>query len=198
MKLIITVISLISLLTINCKAQINTTKSEKFDLELFNNNKTKSNEYRYTEKGTEILLSETQDNYLKITSKIDENFTNHYLFDKKELSLSAEQQFFLNIPVGHYITYNDKGEVLQKQEPKNLYPFTIYQLIDKMKNDFNLDINKKIKRLTIGVNHDEKNNPYYFVRYPTNDTSGNSYRFIKIDAISGAFISENIAYDIEN
>lgn len=198
-------ITLLCLLTLSCKSQININKTnptdmtnQKFDIALFRKNKMNSDEYQYIDKANVVSLIETPDHYLKIVSKVDENLKNHYLYNKKDMSLIGEQQYFLSIAVGQYINYDTSGQVVKSIELKNSYPFSIFHLIEKMKKDFKLDINKKTDRLTVGIDHDENNNPYYFVRYPIDDTVGNRYRFIKIDAISGEFISENIAYDYED
>lgn len=199
---------MISLL-LSCKSQINNNnnnnntnpvdmRTKKFDIELFTKNKKNSDKYQYIDRGYYVSLIETPKHYLKIVSKNDENLKDHYLYDKSNLSLIGEQQYFLRIPIGQYVNYTAKGEIVKSREDESLYPFSIFQLIEKMKNDFKLDINKKTDRLTVGVDYDENNNPYYFVRYPIDDSAGNSYRFIKINAISGEFISENIAYDYED
>ncbi|RYM30857.1 hypothetical protein ERX46_17395 [Brumimicrobium glaciale] len=190
-------------ITISSTAQVNNHKdtntldmrTNKFDVELFMKNKINSDEYQYVDNGYDILLIKTPNDYIKIVSKIDENLKTHYLYDKNSLLLTGEQQYFLSIPIGHYVNYTDKGESIKNKELKGSFPFSIIQLIDKMKNDFHLDINKKNKRLTIGIDYNENNSPYYFIRYPIHDGANNSYRFIKIDANSGEFISENVSYD---
>lgn len=190
---------------LRCIAQVNNNndtntvnmRTNKFEVELFMKNKTDLNEYQYVDKGYNILLIETPIHYIKIVSKIDENLKTHYLYDKNSLLLIGEQQYFLSIPTNQYVNYTDKGESIKNKEFMSSFPFSIIQLIDKMKNDFNLDINKKNERLTIGIDYDENHLPYYYVRYPIHDGADNSYRFIKIDATSGKFISENVAYDME-
>lgn len=188
---------LVNLLIINCIAQKNN-KMKTFDIQKFNQNKNSksgNNLYKYEDGDENITLIETEDSYIEIDSKKNENFSKKIIYNKNNYTPTASQNFILNMPIGTYKKYDENGEIINEINYEPNYSFSVLNFIDKIKNDFGIDVTKSKDKLTIGIQ--DSNTAYYFVRYPIDDIRKNSYRFIKINANTGEFISENVSYDIE-
>lgn len=190
------------ILNINsCNTQINNKLSENimktFDIKTFEKNKNLKNgvnTFTYESKGDIISLKESEKDYVAIKSKKDENFIEKYFYRKSNYTLRASQVFLLEMPVGTYKEYDENGEIINEINYEPKYPFTVLNLIEKVKNKFDIDITKKKQKLIIGFEDDIV--PYYFVRFPLDDGL-NTYKFIKVNANTGEIISVNITHDIE-
>ncbi|MDO5577034.1 MAG: hypothetical protein Q4F84_08135, partial [Fibrobacter sp.] len=173
-----------------------------FDIKTFEKNKISKDgnksyqvEYRQGEDVISLIESADNDNYVETISKKSKNFIIKNIYRKNNYTLKASQEYLINVPIGPYKEYDEKGNVINEIHNEPTYQFSVMELVSKVKNVFAIDLTEKKDKLMIGIQQDGTL-PYYFVRYPLNDNL-NSYKFIKINANTGEIISENIAHDIE-
>lgn len=204
MRLITAEIFLVILCNLSCGGKAISNKNSKimktFDIKTFEKNKiskdgNKTYQFEYKQDGNVISLVEGTNYYVETVSKNDKNFILKNIYRKDDYSLKASQEYFINIPIGPYYEYDEKGNIVNTIHNEPNYQFSINELIREIKNNFAIDITEKKDKLMVGIQEDTIT-PYYFVRYPLNNYL-NSYKFIKVNANTGNIISENVAYDIE-
>lgn len=191
---------IVCVLLMSCKAQeknslINTKLEniEKFNIKEFKNNKLKLNEvYKEIRNDSVIEIAEFNDSFIKYIKKVNSPFQNRKTYYKTSLSLKAESNYFYMIPVGISKKYDENGNLIKQKNWDEIErrAFSIQQLINKMDNDFNIDLTDESK-CGLSTVFDPRYGYYYDIIIQ-NHHSQNRYRNIQINTTTGETISDSI------
>lgn len=190
-------IFIISLLFASCsttlrdtKNNLNNYKMNKFDIEKFKSQKVNINE-KYTEvyNDTIIEVAEYADRFIKNTRGVNSPIENRKVYDKKNYSLIAEVNYFHKFPVGISRKYDSEGQIIEEKNQDEKYDFSVDELINKMKNEFNIDLRKFDD---VGVDRRYEEPDYIYVIILPSNKLINSVREIKINGANGNLISDSI------
>lgn len=199
----------IILLLMMCLCQLNCSKKTIFNINIkskktnlmkenekrdFEKNKIidQNNNFSYTYKVNDSLVHiiEYPDSFLKSVKKND-NYRSDYIYDKKTGLITKDKFYFLDAPVGIHNDYDKDGNIIKSLNVDEGYIFTIQQLIDKMLNEYNIDLNEKNNSIRFYKLLTEDNLPRYYLYYLLNDKYGSKRLFI-IDGITGDIISDKV------
>jgi hypothetical protein len=182
----------------SCKSQVNENlnkknKIEKFDINKFNKKKT-VDAYIENKKDSVIKMVEDENGFQKVSRTLNYQYINTKGYFKETLMLRFEESKFYNVPIGITKFYDEKGNIT-KQINNDVYSFSITQLVDKMKKDFNIDLLDNSKK---GVLISTENHSYIYLVVtllnPENIKEGT--REIKINAMTGELVSDKtLRYD---
>jgi hypothetical protein len=138
------------------------------------------------EKDSTVFVSETE---------INSPYSNRkrYYISTNKNQLSAEIKYFNGMPIGICKEYDEDGNVIKETDFDENYYFSIQQLIEKMENDFGIDLitpknsNNQNEKLQIvyGVGRDNSSHSYI-----VQISNGMHYRRIIIDGKNGEVISD--------
>lgn len=192
MRKIVTILIVFGLIQ-SCKSQVskklNNHKTEKFNINKFNNKKT-GNDFFETTKDSTSRMMETNDGFYKYSNALNSPYEIRKVYYKETLNVKIETTYFYSIPIGIYKVYDKKG-VLTTEKKLDIYNFSIPALIKKMKNDFNIDL---LDTYGKGVLIGGENNKSVYLISILIDTKApkRGSREIKIDAMNGELISDKI------
>jgi hypothetical protein len=190
-------IIIISVLLMSCSMKLNKNnhnlnnyKMKKFKIEEFKNLNLKINEkHSLIKNDTIIELAEYENHFIKYTKTINSAFQKREVFNKLNFLILGEEDYFHMFPIGVSKKYDFNGILIETKNNDEKYPFSVNQLIDKMKTVYNIDITNTNN---IGVGRRYEMNVYiYNVIIPTQDPIS-SVREIIIDGSNGNIISDKI------
>ncbi|KFF15631.1 hypothetical protein [Flavobacterium hydatis] len=192
MKKIVTIL-IVFVLIQSCKSQVgknlNNHKIEKFNLNEFNNKKV-GNDFFETTKDSTSRMMETDDGFYKYSNALNSPYEIRKVYYKKTFNLKIETTYFYSIPIGTYKVYDEDGNVTIEKN-LDVYNFSIPELINKMKNDFNIDLlNTYGKGVLIGGENNKS--VYLIIILIDAKAPKRGSREIKIDAMNGELISDKI------
>ena len=189
---------IVCVLLMSCKAQeknrlINTKLEniEKFNIKEFKNYKLKLNEiYKEKRNDSVVEIAEFNDSFIKYIRKVNSPFQNRKTYYKTSLSLKAESNYFYMIPVGISKKNDENGNLIEQKNWDEIErrAFSIQQLINKMDNDFNIDLTD-VNRCGLSTEFDPRYGYYYVVMIRNFDSHGRP-REIHINVKTGEVMSD--------
>lgn len=175
----------------------NNTENKKFDEKLF---------YKKIEehKDTKILLRDStiifqekiSDNlYREQIKKKDSPYTVYRAYDKKTRKYIGGGAYFYSFPVGNWYTYDTKGNLIGEtnEDDKQHFPFTVENLINKFRKDYEVDMSDTRKVRNVSKNVIDRSS--YIIHLYVN--SPEDYAIYEVDGKTGAVLSKIKAKDIE-
>lgn len=167
---------------------------KKFDIKMFNEKQ--SNGKFVSERNDSIVeLIDDGNCFREIIRKKNENFEYYSEYDKNNHQIVKEGKMFSKFPFGKHKTYNDKGEIVKEEDYDKDYPFSIDDLILKMKKDFKIDININKEKLSVNrFIKDVDKKPYYRIVYPLDNYS---FRLIIVNGVTGDIYEDKISHYVE-
>lgn len=183
----------------NCKSQntkitkekINISKYKYYELHpgVLDNPKSKTHFYLHKNKEIQIYKD---DKIISVQENIkDSPFKSQKLYSKKTLILTKVQTQFYNFCIGITKIYDENGKLTKIINCDEKYSFTIKQLIEKLKNDYEIDFStRKGSGREIERNYINGKDCYnVIINLGTSAKSGT--KNIVIDGNNGKVISES-------
>ncbi len=204
--------------TISCLSQSKSNGDYKlFDIDTFNKNKKIVSSIRDATDTLKLVILETYDfkkgdsllhmekyspvEYYQLTrSRIGGSFKiNYYYYPNYNLKMKT--YFFLDRPVGIHKEYSDKGDLLKEVDYDKMTRdrgyVSILEVAKNMRKDFNINIENESEILRIEVVNDENlNKVVYKIVCPPKYTGSGQLRGFIYDAITGKFIQEYRAFNL--
>ncbi len=183
-------------ITSSCSIQLTKKKTmEKFNLTEFKNKSINSDSghfFKTTKNDTVVEMRETKDAFTKDTYKINSPFKNTKVFYKDNLNLKAEWNRFYMVSVGILKKYDKNGTLIEEKdldvvEKRN---FSIYQLIKKMNEDFNIDLTD-MEKIGVSTSYIPEYGYCYIINVLNYKAPG-LHRQIMIDVNRGEIQSDEI------
>ncbi|WP_264551929.1 hypothetical protein [Flavobacterium sp. N2038] len=145
---------------------------------------------QFVENDTNVVLIDYGDHYFESKRRFDESIINYIIYNKKNNQMISSGTYFYNSPIDIYRKYNEKGEVIQETDNNKDFPFSISDLIEKIKITHKINLNDgKIDR-TVNRGIDEKTGrPTYSIQFDINKDEGH-LNYITIDGKTGEILSE--------
>lgn len=145
----------------------------------------------FTNKDTIVELVDNDDYFLESKSKKGESIFNRIAYDKKSHLMIASGAVFIKIKIGIHRKYNEKGQIISEINYDDNYPFSIYELIEKIKLTHKIDLNDTSKIRAVEREFDESFNKFiYAIRYKNNENE--PLKYIVVDAKTGVILKEGI------
>ncbi|GAA3771474.1 hypothetical protein GCM10022423_26970 [Flavobacterium ginsengiterrae] len=137
-------------------------------------------------KGNDRVYIEIENKTIMVIKRnINSQYAYRYDYYAKTKTIQSFGTGFCNIKIGKWKYYNDIGDLIEEQDTDIPYKFSVSNLIEKFKNDFNIDIENPEIVFNL-CRYEEKqflNIPIYDIginKYGTNDTD-----FYLIDGNTG-------------
>ncbi|WP_345145154.1 hypothetical protein [Flavobacterium ginsengiterrae] len=137
-------------------------------------------------KGNERLYFSFRDKTIVvIKSNINTQYIYKYDYYEKTKTIQSFGTAFCNVKIGKWSYYNEMGNLIEEQDMDKPYKFSVSNLIEKFKNDYDIDIENPEIVFNL-CRYEEKqflNIPIYDIginKYGTNDTD-----FYLIDGNTG-------------
>lgn len=141
-----------------------------------------------------ILRSDENIFYLK-KRKNNEKFVVSTSYFKNSLLLQNEGMYFYDLIIGVYRTYNNKGVLIKEINYCKDFPFSVYDLIDKINKVYSIDLNTSTKVIDLMSKKDNSNGKnYYNVLYRNN--KNDITRSIAVDGKTGEIFYDGVIEDI--
>lgn len=180
-------------LLIFCSCKSTSKTSDILDVSKYENNIPEINKaLKSFKKDTVYELYDNGSNFKEITILKDQIIKKAKYYDKQKLRLISETNLFFNCPVGIYKFYNEKGKLIKQINSDKNYPFSIYDLTDKLRTDYKIDVLTDKAIISITRSESIDGNYKYFVLYYLNHLK---YRSIIIDGTTGKVLEDKITYD---
>jgi hypothetical protein len=189
----------------NCKSQnllnrkLNIKNNHKIDKAIFNKyellKENKSAQFISSD-GFLITFIELDSFYQVVKQKPKSSFKTFDIYDKAG-NLTASGNLFYDVEIGNIMTYDLNGRIISQTNEDAEYPFSVNQLIKKIRNDFKIDIAVTDPNIFVDRNIEEHPNhtPTYIVSIKkTNFT----FREIRINGTTGALISDEIVFSVDD
>ncbi|PQL91167.1 hypothetical protein [Apibacter adventoris] len=140
---------------------------QKLDIQWFKENRSQNNGVVYLEDSTKIKLIWQPDFYREDISKKNSPYKLMKFYDKKIGIYQGGGIYFYSCRIGNWKDYDINNELINNQNYDQDYPFTYTQVIDKIKKEYHIDLEKEFgKREYIDVRRGwDKKNPYDYPAY---------------------------------
>jgi hypothetical protein len=140
-------------------------------------------------------ITDGGDAYQEIIRMVNSPYATSDTYFKTSLNLKSKVQTFYDNPIGTYKEYDDQGNIIDQINCESSYPFSFDNLIQKLTNEYNINLLTPISGESVTRDIDDSDNvAKYFITYPT---VGNSYRLLIIDGTTGALISDTTGSFVE-
>jgi len=137
---------------------------------------------------------------LKISLQIrhkDSPYKTIKLFSNKTKMLMRESLNFYDFCIGDAKIYNERGELIEKNNCDSNYKFTLEEIIEKIKNDYQIDLN--LLNSADGLSRIYYENKYCYQLFKSLGTAKSPTRIIIFDGNTGEVMSDRIRhYNEEN
>jgi hypothetical protein len=202
------IMSVICALLISCNGQKkeaikpinNTIVMKKIDTNYLNKIKEigkKNQKIQLVENDSVVELVDEGDIYFESRRKNNEFIYNFFSYDKKNHLIFASGTIFHNIPIGIFRRYNEKGELIEEINRDKNYPFSVYDLIEKIKVTHKIDLNNASGQSYVSREFDKVRNIYIYMIAYENDKNkvlqNGQSKYISVNGQTGEIVSEGIA-----
>ncbi|UFH35080.1 hypothetical protein [Flavobacterium acetivorans] len=102
--------------------------------------------------------------------------------------------YFYDFSFGFFRRYNGKGELIEEINRDENYPFSVYDLIEKIKVTHQIDLNNTSEKSYVTRNFDKSRNIYMIVYEKDKNKilqNGQS-KYITVNGQTGEIVSEGI------
>ena len=150
------------------------------------------NEHVYLSKNKVIRYSEYNGNII-IQENLEESpYKSVKVYSLKNLLLNREERWFYDFCIGQTKIYNDKGGLTETIDCDKRYKFTVNELVEKLKNDYNIDFTSR-KGNGKGISrHYLFNKDCYDIRIYLTPSAKGGVRNLIIDGTTGHVISDTV------
>ncbi|PQL94057.1 hypothetical protein [Apibacter adventoris] len=140
---------------------------QKLDIQWFKENRSKNNGEVYLKDSTKIKLIWQPDFYREDIRKKNSPYKLMKFYDKEIGIYQGGGIYFYSCRIGNWKDYDINNELINNQNYDQDYPFTYTQVIDKIKKDYHVDLEKEYgKRQFIDVVRGwNKDDPYDYPKY---------------------------------
>ncbi|PQL93989.1 hypothetical protein [Apibacter adventoris] len=140
---------------------------QKLDIQWFKENRSQNNGVVYLEDSTKIKLIQQTNQFRKDIKKKDSPYVLTILYDKSSGEYRGGGVFFYNLRISPWKVYDETGKLKIYKNENQDYPFTYTQVIDKIKKEYHVDLEKEFgKRQFIDlVRGWNKDDPYDYPKY---------------------------------
>lgn len=154
------------------------------------NNNLINEKIQFVENDSNVILIDYGDRYFEGKRRCDESITNYFIYNKINNQMISSGTYFYNSPIDIYRKYNEKGEVIQETDKNKDFPFSVYDLIEKIKitNKINLNDGKTDRSVNRGIDG-ETGRPTYTIQFDINTVEGH-LNYITVDGKTGEILSE--------
>lgn len=193
--------AIICFILLGCNRNVNESQTKdnliimkKFDIENFKKN-TKSGK---TEKQCEFIIGdsifkcrELENSFYEEAKKKNENLklvSNYY---KTTKTLKNSGSSFYSIVFGVSKFYNEQGELIDEINYDENFSFSVYDLINKIKDVYDIDLKNTTKIANVIRGFDKSNNKFYYnILFKKSEGQEENTKFITVDGQTGEIIDE--------
>ena len=86
-------------------------------------------------------------------------------YSRKTEILVLKGQSFYNIPTGKWVYYDEMGRIKKEIDYDKSYKFSIKELIEKIKKEYDIDIEGEINSPIVGLETDNEGNKYFSISF---------------------------------
>jgi len=150
---------------------------------------------QFTETDSIIELEDNGDYYFERRQKNNEKIKKSFVYNKNTHLLVATGTLLYDLPIGVHKIYNKKGELIREINYDKNFPFSIYDLIAKIKTTHQIDLNDIKENISVmrDIDKETKKNIYVIFYNKKND---GSYKYITVDGTTGQILSEGNGHSI--
>lgn len=168
---------------------------KKFDIKNFKKHSKGKKECEIVQGDSIFKRTEYNDSFYEEAKKINGKFKTVYNYYKESLIIKSTGKFFGDMPFAVAKFYNEKGEIIKEINYDKNYPFSVYDLIAKIKTTHQMDLNDPKENIDVNKTIDKKTGNYiYEILY--NGKNNGSYKYITVDGITGQIFSEGNGYTV--
>ncbi len=157
--------------------------------------------------GAYVEITEKRDSYILKEKEPNSLYTMNYYYDSKTRLLEGNSRFFYDIPVGMYIRYDNKGNVIEQINYDERFldhcKFKIEDLVKKLQKELNVDIsnsfktiNNDITEVSLYIPKSENEEGFYVIKiwgdYSSEYKVYSTLRTIRVDCITGVILIDTI------
>lgn len=135
---------------------------KKLDSTYFNKINGKKGTIQFAENDSVIELEDYKGVFLEHRRKNKEKLEKRFSYDKKTNLMISSGPYFYEIPIGFHQKYNEKGEVVEEKNQDKNFPFSVYDLIQKIKKTHHIDLNDTTRVIAVSRNFSESSNRHIY------------------------------------
>ena len=173
-----------------------TITSDKFDIKKFDSEKIYNKQSTVLEvndtlkDSTTIKRYEYSDGYIEIIQVLNSPIKITKSYFKNTGNIKTISKEFSGCPIGFWNAYNENGKLVKQTNWDKNYSFSVYDLAEKFKKEFDIDIMHTNQALFAPVVRGYENVSYYEVWISKRCMCDS--RVIRVDGNSGKILSERI------
>lgn len=157
--------------------------------------KKENQKIQLTENDSIIELEDNGDYYYERRQKNNEKLKKGFVYNKVTHLLVATGTLLDKLPIGIHKIYNEKGELIREINYDENFPFSVYDLIAKIKTTYQIDLNDIENDVSVGKLIDKETGKHIYVIYYDKSDNG-SYKYITVDGATGQILSEGNGHSI--
>ncbi|UFH35081.1 hypothetical protein [Flavobacterium acetivorans] len=164
---------------------------KKFDLESFKKNNKGKKEYEIVKGDSIFKRSDENDCFYEEAKKMNGKFKTISNYYKETLMIKNSGNYFDQMPYGVAKFYNEKGEITKEINYDENYPFSVYDLIARIKTTHQMDLNDEKNNISVSREIDRETGKHiYVIFYDKTDNGSYCYKYINVDGVTGQILSE--------
>lgn len=162
---------------------------KKFDNNYVKKIKKENQKIQLSENDSIIELEDSGDYYFERRKKSNEKLKKVFVYNKITHLLLSEGTLLDKLPIGIHKNYNEKGELIREINFDENFPFSVYDLIAKIKTTYQIDLNDIENDVSVGKLIDKETGKRIYVIYYDKSDDG-SYKYITAAGATGQILSE--------
>ncbi|WP_264847406.1 hypothetical protein [Capnocytophaga catalasegens] len=165
--------------------------SWKNDNDLYDDNET----HKYRKKGDErVKICFYKDTIQIEESNIIHPYTNIYVYNRNtKLLITYVKEIYMTEII--YRQYDNIGKLIKEESSNNDYKFSIKDLIEKIRKEYEVNLEDRREGATLNKQQDKEKNWYYEIRIDTKESPlVKKMKYILIDGETGKTLYETFYY----
>lgn len=153
----------------------------------------KNQKIQFVENDSVVEFTNEGTYFIETRRKKNEEIFNFFSYRKKDSSMFASGTIFHDIPIGFFRRYNEKGKLIEEINRDENYSFSVYELIEKMKIEYQIDLNNVAQQVYVYRDFNKRLQEYvYIIRFYDKTIINSQLRYIMVDAKTGNTVGEGI------
>lgn len=161
---------------------------KKLDNNYFKKIKKENQKIQFNENDSIIELENNDDYFFERRQRNNEKLKKSFVYNKTTHILVATGTLLNDLPIGIHKIYNEKGELVREINYDKNFPFSVYDLIAKIKTTHQIDLNDGENSISVSRDIDKETGKHIYVIFY--DKKPGSYKYITVDGVTGQILSE--------
>lgn len=142
---------------------------------------------KFSEGDSIVVLVDFGESYVETRRQKNESINNFFVYNKRNNLMIASGTKFYDTGINLFRKYNKEGRVIEERDTNKGFTFSAYDLIEKIKKTYKINLNNGKEDRSVHRGLDEKTNKMiYHIKY---DINNGLFKYITVDGLNGYILS---------